>query len=143
MQRATTDAIPYTVELLNREQCIELLRTAHHGRVVLSVDCLPTAIPALVEVYDHHLLLGSPLGSLSLAATRGDVVSVEVDGCDDDGEAWSVHATGVARSIGVAEALADAFGDGPLAAVARLGAHLATVPLSLVRGERATRVATS
>jgi hypothetical protein len=86
-----------TVEL-DRSQCLTLLRGARIARVVLSIDCIPVALPVNVSVLDEDVLFSTDRGSKLTAAVEGQVVSVEADDVDVlYRTGWSVLVTGVAR----------------------------------------------
>jgi hypothetical protein len=117
---------------LSRTDCVDLLSLATLARVVISVRCLPAALPARICVVDgQHLLVASTEVSVILAARRGDVLSVQIDGLEADGVTWSVMASGLASAANTAENLPD---------VMRLallrGATIISLPLSVVVGER-------
>jgi hypothetical protein len=116
---------------LSRADCVDLLSRAHLARVILSVRCLPAALPALIAVLGQRLLVASTECSVNLAARRGDVLSIQIDGLDDDGATWSVMASGIA-------APAQDFGEIPsvLSGAIGRGATLISLPLSVVVGER-------
>ncbi len=85
---------------LDREECLDLLGRATIGRVVLSVDCIPVAVPVNFSLVDGDAVFATDVGSKLDAAIRGHVVSVEadhVDGLYHTG--WSVLLTGVAQVI--------------------------------------------
>ena len=85
---------------LGREECLRLLREAPIGRVVLSVDCLPTALPVNICVLDDGVVFATNEGSKLEAAVKGHVVSVEVDNIDTCYRTgWSVVVTGVADLV--------------------------------------------
>jgi len=117
---------------LSRSACVDLLGLATLARVVISVRCLPAALPARICVLDdQHLLVASTEGSVNLAARRGDVLSVQIDGLEADGATWSVMASGLACAANTAEDLPDVM------RVALLrGATIISLPLSVVVGER-------
>ena len=117
---------------LSRTDCVDLLSLATLARVVISVRCLPAALPARICVVDgQHLLVASTEVAMILAARRGDVLSVQIDGLEADGATWSVMASGLASAANTAENLPD---------VMRLallrGATIISLPLSVVVGER-------
>jgi len=88
-----------TVEL-DRAQCLALLRGARIARVVLSIDCIPVALPVNVSVLDEDVIFCTDRGSKLTAAVEGQVVSVEIDEIDPFYRTgWSVLATGVAQLI--------------------------------------------
>jgi hypothetical protein len=57
------------------------LGEADLARVVLSVRALPAALPARISLTGQdHLVLASAEEAVILAARRGDVISVQIDG---------------------------------------------------------------
>ncbi len=117
---------------LTRDTCVNLLNSTDLARVVISVRCLPAALPARIAVIDDdHLLLASSEESVILAARRGDVLSVEIDGLEPDGATWSVMASGLAALSPGQEQLST-----PLRKAVERGAALISLPLSVVVGER-------
>jgi nitroimidazol reductase NimA-like FMN-containing flavoprotein (pyridoxamine 5'-phosphate oxidase superfamily) len=117
---------------LPRETCVGLLSSTDLARVVISVRCLPAALPARIAVIDDdHLLLASSEESVILAARRGDVLSVQVDGLEPEGATWSVMASGLAELAEGAQELST-----PLRKAVDRGAALISLPLSVVVGER-------
>lgn len=126
----------YSADKLDGAGCGRLLEQASLGRVVLSVGCLPAAVPVHVNVARGHVLLGCPPGPVLDAAQRGDVVSVEFDGEELDGATWSVLVTGVARVVAADDPLNDVVRRDRLARTIERGAVLVAVPLTYVTGER-------
>ena len=126
----------YVAERLDGAGSQRLLSQASLGRVVLSVGCLPAAVPVHVNVAMGHVLLGCPPGPVLDAAQRGDVVSIEVDGEELDGATWSVLVTGVARVVTPDDPLNDVVRRERLARAVERGAVLVAVPLTYVTGER-------
>jgi nitroimidazol reductase NimA-like FMN-containing flavoprotein (pyridoxamine 5'-phosphate oxidase superfamily) len=126
----------YAAERLDLGACERLLERTSLGRVVLSVGCLPAALPVHVNVTQGHVLVGCPPGPIRDAAERGDVVSVEVDGEELDGATWSVLVTGVARIVADSDPLRDVARHDRLARAIERGAVLVAVPLTHVAGER-------
>jgi nitroimidazol reductase NimA-like FMN-containing flavoprotein (pyridoxamine 5'-phosphate oxidase superfamily) len=117
---------------LSRATCLELLSQSPLARVVISVRCLPAALPARIAVSgDDHLLVASTEGSVILAAKRHDVISVQVDGLEAGGVIWSVMASGLASTATVAEELPN-----EIRSSLELGATLISLPLTVVVGQR-------
>ncbi len=117
---------------LERAACLSLLEAADLARVVISVRCLPAALPVRVEVRDpQRLLLATTEDAVVAAARRNDVLSVQIDGLEPDGATWSVMASGIARVADPGAPESARLRD----AVAR-GAAVAEIPLSVVVGER-------
>lgn len=117
---------------LARAACVALLESADLARVVISVRCLPAALPVRIEVPDaERLLLATTEDAVVAAARRRDVLSIQIDGLEPDGATWSVMASGIAR-------LADpgAPSSARLREAVERGAIVAEIPLSVVVGER-------
>ena len=115
-----------------RDECLGLLRRADYARVVISVRCLPAALPARIAVVDDHgLLLASAEEAVVVAARRGDVLSVQIDGLEADGATWSVMASGIAALPVGEPPLTDA-----LTRAVAAGASIVALPLTIVTGER-------
>ncbi len=86
-------------EPVARDECLRLLREADVARVLLSVGALPAALPARIQlVGTDHLVISSRENAVVVAARRGDVISVQIDGLDPDDRTWSVTVTGIAAS---------------------------------------------
>lgn len=118
---------------LARAACVALLEAADLARVVISVRCLPAALPVRVEVVNgERLLLATAEEAVVAAARRNDVLSVQIDGLEADGSTWSVMASGIARLADPGAPSTERLRD----AVAR-GAAVAEIPLSVIVGERA------
>jgi nitroimidazol reductase NimA-like FMN-containing flavoprotein (pyridoxamine 5'-phosphate oxidase superfamily) len=119
-------------EPLTRKNCLALLDRADLARVVLSVRCLPAALPARIAlVEDDHLVITSRESAVILAARRGDVISVQIDGLEDDGTTWSVMVSGIASTVSPDEVQSQRIQD----SIDR-GATALALPLSVVIGQR-------
>jgi len=119
-------------ETLTREDCLHLLAGADLARVVLSVRALPVALPARIALTsDGHLLLASNEEAVVLAARRGDVISVQIDGLEPDGSTWSVMVSGIASLAVVTEELRASMHH-----ALEHGATLYAMPLSVLSGQR-------
>jgi nitroimidazol reductase NimA-like FMN-containing flavoprotein (pyridoxamine 5'-phosphate oxidase superfamily) len=82
---------------LDRAQCLELLRTSPIGRVVLSVNCLPVALPVNIALLDGNVVFATGEGSILEAALHRNVLSVESDAIEPlYHSGWSVLVTGTA-----------------------------------------------
>jgi nitroimidazol reductase NimA-like FMN-containing flavoprotein (pyridoxamine 5'-phosphate oxidase superfamily) len=89
-----------SVVALERAECMDLLSRAGIGRVVLSLDCIPVALPVNVAVLDEDVVFATDAGSKLDAAAQGNVVSVQVDDIDRVYHTgWSVLVTGVAELL--------------------------------------------
>jgi hypothetical protein len=127
---ATSSAL--TSEPFSREECQRRLGQADIARVLLSLRGLPAGLPARIElVQDDQLVISSRENAVLLAARRGDVISIQIDGLDGDGSTWSVTASGIA-----VWASPHLFESERFRRITDCGASLAIVPLSVVSGQR-------
>ena len=117
---------------LSRAACLELLAATDIARVLISVRCLPAALPARITLHNNsRLLLASSEEPVIVAAQRGEVLAVQIDGLESDGTTWSVIASGIARPCTVTTTLPHSL----VQALSR-GARLIEVPVTVVAGER-------
>jgi hypothetical protein len=119
-------------EPFTRLECLGLLERADVARVLLSLGSLPAAMPARIELVEHdHLVISSRANAVLVAARRGDVISVQIDGLGPDNNLWSVTVTGIAASA-PPNAIRPERAKRPLDP----RATLILLPLSVVRGQR-------
>jgi nitroimidazol reductase NimA-like FMN-containing flavoprotein (pyridoxamine 5'-phosphate oxidase superfamily) len=82
-------------EVLGRDECFALLRSAEVGRIGLSMSALPVVLPVNFAVDGDRLVVRTAVGSKLDAALGGAVVAFEADHIDSaSGEAWSVLVRG-------------------------------------------------
>jgi hypothetical protein len=116
---------------LTREECQHRLDEADVARVLLSLRGLPAGLSARIELVEHdRLVLSSRENAVLLAARRGDVISVQIDGLDGGGNIWSVTVSGIALW-----ASPDQFESERFKRITDCGASLVIVPLSVVSGQ--------
>lgn len=100
MAQLASEDTNFSLVELDRTECLELLDRAVIGRVVLSVKCIPVALPVNLCVLDEDVVFATDKGSKLDAAVQGTVVSVEVDDIDPIYHTgWSVLVTGVAELL--------------------------------------------
>ncbi len=130
----TTTGLELSGKPLERAECLLLLSRADLARVVLSVRALPVALPARISLTgEDHLLLASHEYAVAVAARRRDVISVQIDGLEDDGSTWSVMASGIIATATPGEE----FIRPSLQFALDRGATLFAMPLSVIIGQRA------
>lgn len=138
MPFALDEETRFSLVELDREECLELLGRATIGRVVLSVDCIPVAVPVNVSLVDGDAVFATNVGSKLDAAIGGQVVSVEAD--DVDGLyhlGWSVLLTGIAQVITDPETISR-MKYSPRAWAPGSHPFLVRVPSTLISGRRLT-----
>ena len=85
---------------LSRAECEELLAGAKIGRVILTEQALPTALPVAYALDAGDIVFRSNDGAKLAAALDGTVIAFQVDHIDEErGSGWSVVATGVATPM--------------------------------------------
>jgi nitroimidazol reductase NimA-like FMN-containing flavoprotein (pyridoxamine 5'-phosphate oxidase superfamily) len=100
MNSEQEDLSNFAMVELDRVECLELLERAGIGRVVLSVGCIPVALPVNMAILDGDVVFSTTTGSKLDAALGGEVVSVEADDVDRlYRTGWSVLVTGVAQVL--------------------------------------------
>jgi nitroimidazol reductase NimA-like FMN-containing flavoprotein (pyridoxamine 5'-phosphate oxidase superfamily) len=93
------------LEVLDRDECLRLLRATPVGRIGFSSAALPAILPVNYVVDGDRVLVRTGAGSKLDAAIRNAVVAFEADETDAaQRTGWSVVATGKAREVSPAEA---------------------------------------
>jgi nitroimidazol reductase NimA-like FMN-containing flavoprotein (pyridoxamine 5'-phosphate oxidase superfamily) len=88
------------IEVLTREGCEDLLSKAEIGRVVLTAQAMPTALPVNYAFDGTDIIFRTGAGTKLDAASEGTVVAFEVDEFEVARRiGWSVVATGIARTV--------------------------------------------
>lgn len=88
------------LQVLEREECLRLLRDHHLGRVSVTDGALPAVLPVNYWFDGKRILVVTGRGSKLEAAAREAVVAFEIDDFDPvEHRGWSVMVTGVAREV--------------------------------------------
>jgi nitroimidazol reductase NimA-like FMN-containing flavoprotein (pyridoxamine 5'-phosphate oxidase superfamily) len=88
------------LDVLDREQCLNLLETVRVGRLVFTEDTLPAVQPVNFRVHQNDVVIRVAGGAKLAAATGNTVVAFEADELDPDLRAgWSVTVVGHANLI--------------------------------------------
>lgn len=125
------------LEILERDECLLLLRSATLGRIGLTANALPIVLPVNFWFDGEQILVRTGAGTKLEAATRNAVVAFEVDDIDRlDHTGWSVVVTGRAREVRDQAELAR-LNAAPLARWAPLGrGSIVAIEPELVSGRR-------
>lgn len=93
------------LEVLCREDCLDLMRSVPLGRVVFTDRALPAVQPVAFVLDGDDVVIATARGSRLAAATRGAIVAFETDSFDPRNRSgWSVTMVGQARAVrGTAE----------------------------------------
>ncbi|MFI7120375.1 pyridoxamine 5'-phosphate oxidase family protein [Amycolatopsis sp. NPDC049868] len=98
-------------EVLDREQCLGLLRTVRVGRLVFVEDCLPAVQPVNFRLKGDHVVIRVAGGAKLAAATGNTVVAFQADELEPDlRTGWSVTVVGHANLITDVTELVDVSG---------------------------------
>lgn len=85
---------------LSRAQCEEFLAGAKIGRVILTEQALPTALPVAYSIDGSDIVFRTNDSTKMAATLKGTVIAFQVDHIDEQsGTGWSVVATGVATPV--------------------------------------------
>jgi nitroimidazol reductase NimA-like FMN-containing flavoprotein (pyridoxamine 5'-phosphate oxidase superfamily) len=88
------------LEVLDREQCLELLQSVRVGRIVFTEDALPAVQPVNFRLLGDHIVIRVAGGAKLAAAERNLVVAFQADELDPDlRTGWSVTVVGHAQRI--------------------------------------------
>jgi len=124
------------LEILDRARCLELLATAHVGRIALSMGALPVVLPVNFAMLGEDILIRTATGSKLNAAATNSVVAFEADRVDAVYHSgWSVLAQGVASEITDPVELEQA-AEVPLAPWSGSDGHYLRVTTQLLSGRR-------
>jgi nitroimidazol reductase NimA-like FMN-containing flavoprotein (pyridoxamine 5'-phosphate oxidase superfamily) len=94
------------LRILSRDESLELLAGGWIGRVIMSANALPTAMPVNYVLDGAFIVFRSGPGMKLSVAEAATVVAFEVDHFDSELRmGWSVVVTGLARRITGATAL--------------------------------------
>ena len=124
------------LEVLGRDECLQLLSSASLGRIGLSAGALPLVLPVNFCVDGDRIVLRTGPGTKLEAASRNAVVSFEVDDIDPlFHSGWSVVVTGIASPVESAAELAHAR-TLPLLPWAMPGDRFVSVSIEEISGRR-------
>ena len=124
------------LQVLGREECIQLLEGVHVGRVALSVQALPVVLPVNYVVMDGDVVIQTGEGTKLEAAMTNSVVAFEVDDYDAyDHTGWSVLVQGMAEEIVDPDEL-DRARAAPLSAWAGPKEHFVRITATRISGRR-------
>lgn len=89
-----------TLVKLSESECRELLGAVEIGRVILSIDALPAALPVNFRVIDEAIVFRTAPGTKLAAAMSRAVVGFEVDQIDPaTHRGWSVLVVGISQVV--------------------------------------------
>lgn len=136
----TTDA-PFAIEgveeILDRDECLDLLRTATIGRLCISRGALPAMVPMNFRLVDDRIVFRVARGSRLDEAVDGRVVAFEAgEARPGEGDGWSVSVTGTAQTISDPADIA-ILDEAGIARWTQWGTdHYVVVPTNLISGRR-------
>lgn len=128
----------YGLEVLTRQECMDLLRGGGLGRIGAEVDGRPVILPVAYGLLGTDIVFRTGIGSRLSLATSVGVVAFEADAYDQStGRGWSVSITGRSSLLLVAEA-GPAVADVPLIGPPTLrdAPHVVRIAADIVTGRR-------
>jgi nitroimidazol reductase NimA-like FMN-containing flavoprotein (pyridoxamine 5'-phosphate oxidase superfamily) len=88
------------LQVLERDECLRLLRTATLGRIAITFGALPVILPVNFVLLGDRVVLRTGVGTKLDAAICNAIVAFEVDAFEPMSHTgWSVVVTGQAREI--------------------------------------------
>jgi len=88
------------LEVLSPEQCLRLMRRRMIGRVVVTIDGMPSAFPVNFVLWDDAVVFRSGAGAKLTVALEGHMVGFQVDRVDPVLQSgWSVLVHGPAHLL--------------------------------------------
>ena len=87
------------LEVLSRDECVELLSQRTLGRVAVSIAALPVVLPVHYGIVGGDVVFRTVAGTKLTGAVTNAVVAFEVDDIDDGGVGWSVLVVGRAEIV--------------------------------------------
>lgn len=129
------------LEILDEDQCLQLMGTVPIGRVAMCSGALPAVLPVNFALYGRRIVFRTGQGTKLDAAVRHAVIAFEVDWFDSVyHEGWSVMAVG--RADDITDDLGVVGGDGrvrPWAGGDR--AHYVAIDAEFLSGRRIVHAA--
>lgn len=125
------------LEIPDREECLEMIRSATVGRLGIHTGALPSIVPVNFALTPTGIVIRTATGTKLDQATRNAVVAFEVDAVDPQRHTgWSVNVIGIARRMTDPDEIAAA-AKLPLAHWAPGAAeHYLMISLDVVSGRR-------
>ncbi|MCB1006707.1 MAG: pyridoxamine 5'-phosphate oxidase family protein [Acidimicrobiales bacterium] len=88
------------LEVIERDECLALLRSVPIGRIGMSMHALPVVLPVNFVVDGDEIVVRTAPGTKLGEAMAGSVVAFEADAFDDVSHSgWSVLVQGVSRVV--------------------------------------------
>jgi len=128
------------LEVLGRDECLQLLASMTLGRVGCTSGALPIVLPVNFRLVGDEVVFRTGVGTKLDAATRNAVVAFEVDDMDPlSHEGWSVLVTGVSREVADPEELASLVASAIPRWAPRSDGRVVAISTDLVSGRRIVR----
>jgi nitroimidazol reductase NimA-like FMN-containing flavoprotein (pyridoxamine 5'-phosphate oxidase superfamily) len=94
------DRRPWSLETLERGECLRMLATVPVGRIGVSIGALPVILPVNFALVGPSIVFRTVPGTKLDAAAHHAVVAFEVDGWAPDGSSgWSVLVQGFCSEV--------------------------------------------
>ncbi len=94
------------IQVLSKQDCLDLLKTNPIGRVALTLNALPVIFPVNYALVGGSVVFGAEAGSSLAKAADGAVAAFQADSYDEASRSgWTVMAVGQASHLRDAETL--------------------------------------
>jgi nitroimidazol reductase NimA-like FMN-containing flavoprotein (pyridoxamine 5'-phosphate oxidase superfamily) len=124
------------LQVLEHDECMQLLASATLGRLAVSAGALPSIVPVNFLLDGDRILIRTSPGTKLLAALEHAVVAFEVDDFDSFSHSgWSVSVTGMADEVRDSSEL-ERIERLPLPHWSGAGSHVIAITTELVSGRR-------
>lgn len=98
--RGSRESLRSVIEVLDRDQCLELLRSTAVARIAFADDGRPVILPITIGMWDAKIVFTSFTGSKLLAASQARLVAIAIDQWNPSTRTgWYVVAHGRARVV--------------------------------------------
>jgi nitroimidazol reductase NimA-like FMN-containing flavoprotein (pyridoxamine 5'-phosphate oxidase superfamily) len=88
------------LEVLDRTECLRLLRGTGLGRIAITSGALPVVLPVDYAMDGESIVIDTGRGTTLDFGTTGSVVAFEVDNLHEHGHCgWTVMVTGIAQEV--------------------------------------------
>ncbi len=96
------------IQVLSKQECLDLLTRVPIGRVALTLNALPVIFPVNYRLIGDSVVFGAMAGSGLSRATDGAIAAFQADSYDEASRSgWTVMAVGQASHLRDAEVLGD------------------------------------
>ena len=125
------------LEMLDREECLQLLADSSFGRVGVTLAAMPVILPVNFRLVAEQVVFRTSPGTKLDAAVRNAVLAFEVDDVHPVSHGgWSVLVTGIAEQVVDPDEVTRLSAAHVPRWTAEVDDHFVTIPTTVVTGRR-------